>query len=90
MGTDVLKCRDISELSTDYSEGTLSTRRRLAVGLHLLMCRMCRTYLDQLAKTRRLLADRPLALVAGVEDRVIAAIPVAGIPVDGGGPLSQD
>jgi predicted anti-sigma-YlaC factor YlaD len=74
MGTDVLKCWDISELSTDYTERTLPTGRRLAVGLHLLMCQMCRTYMNQLSRTRRLLADRPLTPAAGVEERVIASL----------------
>jgi anti-sigma factor RsiW len=55
----VLDCRDVSELVTDYAEGTLPPRRRLAVRVHLFLCSMCRAYLDQMEKTRRLLAGRP-------------------------------
>ena len=75
MGTDVLKCRDIADLSTDYTEGTLPPGRRIAVGFHLLLCRMCRTYLDQLAKTRHLLAGRPLDGGDTVEEEVMMKLP---------------
>ncbi len=75
MGTDVLKCRDIADLSTEYTEGTLPPGRRIAFGFHLLLCRMCRTYLDQLAKTRRLLAGRPLDGGDGVVEQVVAKLP---------------
>ena len=74
MRTHVLKCHDISELATDYAEGALPPGRRIAVGLHLMMCRMCRTYLDQLAKTRRLLRGRALEVGPEVEERVLARV----------------
>lgn len=51
----MLRCQDVSELATDYMEHSLPLRRQLAVRLHLMMCSMCRAYLDQLRKTRRLL-----------------------------------
>jgi predicted anti-sigma-YlaC factor YlaD len=56
----VLKCRDMTELSTAYLEGALSWRMWLATRAHLLICGMCRAYYDQLAKTRRLLRGRAL------------------------------
>ncbi len=52
----MLQCRDVSELATDYMEHALPWRGRLAVRLHLFLCDMCRAYVDQLRKTRRLLA----------------------------------
>lgn len=48
-------CRDMSELATDYVEGALSWRARLAAWNHLRICAMCRAYYDQLGKLRRLL-----------------------------------
>lgn len=51
----MLKCRDVSELATDYMEDALSPRRRLAMRFHLMICSMCRAYMDQLSKTRQLL-----------------------------------
>ena len=74
MGPDVLKCRDITELATDYTEGALPLRRRLAFGLHLAMCSMCRAYMDQLAKARRLLAGRGLDTPREAESQVIERV----------------
>jgi len=56
----VLKCREVSELATDYMERTLPLRVWLGVRLHLFLCSMCRAYLDQLRKTAALLRGRPL------------------------------
>jgi anti-sigma factor RsiW len=71
----VLKCRDVSELATDYAEGALPPGRRFAVRFHLAFCRMCRAYLDQLEKTRRLLAGQALAAPPPeVEDRLLSSL----------------
>jgi anti-sigma factor RsiW len=67
-------CRDVTELATDYQEGTLSLRRRLEVRLHLLMCRFCRRYLAQMRTVadalRRLPPERP---PEAVRERLVAA-----------------
>lgn len=49
-------CREMSELATDYMEGTLTWRQWFAARRHLFFCTLCRAYYDQLAKLRRLLA----------------------------------
>ena len=54
--TEVLRCQDVSEQATDYMEHALPVRQWLAVRFHLLICSMCRAYMDQLRKTPRLLA----------------------------------
>ena len=70
----MLKCRDISELATDYQEGALAPGRRVAMRFHLMFCRMCRAYLDQLDKTRRLLAGQALdPPPPELEERLLAA-----------------
>jgi predicted anti-sigma-YlaC factor YlaD len=74
------RCRDMTELSTDYLERTLGWRTRLGVRWHLAICSMCRAYYDQLAKTLRLLRGRPLD---GPGPAVEAHI-LAGRPTDGG------
>ena len=51
----MLSCRELSETATDYLEGTLTLRQRAGVRMHLLMCKHCRAYVDQLAKTIALL-----------------------------------
>jgi hypothetical protein len=65
----VLKCSEVSELATDFMEGQLPVRRWLAVRLHLALCDMCRKYLDQLRKVRRLLSLRPLDGPSDAEER---------------------
>ena len=51
----MLSCRELSETATNYLEGTLTLRQRTGVKMHLLMCKHCRAYVDQLAKTVALL-----------------------------------
>lgn len=71
---DVLRCRDVSEKATDYLEGALPPRQWLAMRWHLLLCGMCRAYLDQLRKTARLLGMRRLPPPsAEVERQLLAA-----------------
>ena len=57
----MLRCRDVTERASDLLEGELPLRARLGLRLHLAMCGMCRRYMDQMRKTRALLARRPLA-----------------------------
>jgi len=52
----VLRCRDVPERASELLDGSLPLRARLALRLHLAMCSMCRRYLDQMRKTRALLA----------------------------------
>ncbi len=53
----MLRCRDIPDLATDYLEGSQPWFRRAGMMFHLAYCSACRAYMDQLAKTRRLLAN---------------------------------
>lgn len=70
------KCREMTELSTDYLEGALPPMAWLAARWHLAICSVCRAYYDQIAKTRRLLRGRAVAGVpADVEARLLAARP---------------
>lgn len=41
----MLKCRDITVVASDYVDGRLRWRKRLAVILHLLMCPHCRRFM---------------------------------------------
>jgi predicted anti-sigma-YlaC factor YlaD len=70
----VFKCRDVPELATDYVEGALNRRTRLAMRLHLLICRMCRAYMGQLARTQRLLGRQTMPPPAhDVEEKLVSA-----------------
>jgi anti-sigma factor RsiW len=51
----MLRCREVAELASDYVNGDLSRSRRLAVRLHLAICRACRRYLRQMRETVALL-----------------------------------
>ena len=70
----VLKCHEITELSTDYQEGALPFGQRFGVGFHLLMCGLCRRYMGQLVKTRALLGRGHLVADAAVEEQVLARL----------------
>jgi hypothetical protein len=52
-------CRDITRQTTAFDEGGLSWRERLAFRLHILMCRHCSRYLEQMRQMRRRTADLP-------------------------------
>lgn len=51
----MLSCLGFTEISTDFMEGALPMRGWAGARLHLATCRNCRTHLDQLRKTKRLL-----------------------------------
>ena len=53
-------CREVSELATDFQEGTLPWSRRLGVLVHVAMCSMCRAFLRSLRLTVRTLRLVPL------------------------------
>jgi predicted anti-sigma-YlaC factor YlaD len=48
-----LSCQEVVELVTDYLEGALSSAETARVEQHLNACAGCRTYLDQVRHTIR-------------------------------------
>jgi len=44
----MLKCRDVVNNADQLLDGAISRRHRLAIKMHLLMCRHCRRYVRQL------------------------------------------
>ena len=46
-----MTCRDALAFLGDYLDAKLSWRQRLSFGLHLILCRQCRDYLDSYQKT---------------------------------------
>jgi len=53
-------CRDMAELVTDFLERKVAPAARVDMWWHLIRCRACRHYYDQMRRTVRLLG-------AGVE-----------------------
>lgn len=45
----MLNCREVSDRASDFLDRALPWHTRLAVRLHLLMCRACREYVRQLS-----------------------------------------
>ncbi len=47
----MISCHEVTRLAGEYLERRLKLRRRLGVFLHVLMCKGCRSYLEQLRLT---------------------------------------
>jgi len=47
----MIKCKDLTEKASDYLDGNLSLRKRIGLSFHLLICRPCRNYLQQIRST---------------------------------------
>ncbi|MEX0903697.1 MAG: zf-HC2 domain-containing protein [Pseudohongiellaceae bacterium] len=47
----MLNCRNITRNASDYLERHLVWRQRLAIRLHLMMCRHCSRFVSQLHST---------------------------------------
>lgn len=47
----MLQCKDVTKQTSDYIEGGLPLSKRIALFLHLAICRCCRNYLQQIQKT---------------------------------------
>jgi anti-sigma factor RsiW len=69
-----LTCAELVELVTDYLEGALPEQDRVRFEEHVVVCRACASYLDQMritvALTGRLSADD---LAAEVQETLLAA-----------------
>jgi anti-sigma factor RsiW len=67
----VLSCRELVELVTDYLDDVLADERRAEVLAHLQDCPDCLRYLGQVRSTRHLVAGTPRPRLAG-HDRAAA------------------
>lgn len=47
----MLTCKDVSELSDEWRDGTLPFKTKASIGLHLAICKHCRRYLNYLDVT---------------------------------------
>ena len=47
-------CQEVVELITDYFEGVLPPDEHERLEQHIVWCRACRNYIEQLRETRRL------------------------------------
>ncbi|MFP3976640.1 zf-HC2 domain-containing protein [Marinobacter sp. KMM 10035] len=51
----MLMCRDLARIASDYIEDELGTRQNLSVKVHLMMCKGCRTFIDNLRTSTELM-----------------------------------
>lgn len=62
----------MSELVTDYLEGEMPLRGRIAVRWHLVLCDGCTAFYDQMRRTRSLLGSVPVPPAdEAVEDAIL-------------------
>jgi hypothetical protein len=55
----MLTCSDVSELSFDIMESSLSLKNRWAIFMHLRKCPHCKLYLKQLKLTAEVIKNLP-------------------------------
>ncbi|MGH7272630.1 MAG: anti-sigma factor family protein [Polyangiaceae bacterium] len=55
----MMRCTEVTELTTEYLNGRLPFWHRLAFRMHVAMCRHCRAFLDHVRKTITLLGRLP-------------------------------
>lgn len=55
----MLKCKDLTEkYGNDYIDHALPFRKKIAIKMHLLMCRHCKRFIHQLTISKRVLANK--------------------------------
>jgi anti-sigma factor RsiW len=70
----MLSCRELhQQQASNYLDGYLPWRKRLAVGTHLALCSACRRFLRQLRLVKAVLREQPDAALADSEARPLAA-----------------
>lgn len=87
----MLTCKEVSKLVSDSLERKLPLRQRISVWLHLMMCKMCRSYRTQMLALRQLIqlyADsqtqysKNIKLPDNARDRIRQKLKKAGEPSD--------
>lgn len=77
----MLSCRQVTEQADRLVDGELGWRARLALRVHLAMCRHCRRYVHQLelliATLRRRAAADEAAVPPGFVDAVLRSLDAA-------------
>lgn len=68
----MLKCREISQMASDYTEKSLTWHQSLGYSMHLLMCGHCRLFVRQLRTT--VAYTRALPEPEALSDSEVAAV----------------
>jgi anti-sigma factor RsiW len=73
VGSDLLTCRELVELVTDYFEGALSPSERSRFEEHVMSCPPCRAYMEQMQETMRLLGSIPEESISPAAEATLVA-----------------
>ena len=69
-----ITCKELTEVLTDYLEGTLPPEDRAALEAHLALCEGCANYVDQMRQTIRVVHElRPADVEATAPDDLLEA-----------------
>lgn len=75
----MLSCKEVTALASAYVDEELPFRRRIAMKMHLAMCRHCRRFVFQFHRLRTALAGRARELDRPVDsalvERILARLP---------------
>jgi anti-sigma factor RsiW len=71
VSVELLTCRELVELVTDYFEGALSPRDRSRFEEHIMSCPPCRAYLEQMQRTIQLLGSIPDETVSSDAEKAL-------------------
>lgn len=55
----MLSCKELVAQSSDFLDGQMNLRRRLAVRMHLAMCHNCRRFIKQMRLSQAVLRRLP-------------------------------
>lgn len=80
----MMRCDEIIGLAGEYLERRLGWRRRVEYVLHLMMCKGCRTYVEQFRIALAALRSLPEPASGPVPDALAEAFRRRGKPGDGG------
>ncbi|HAO24235.1 MAG: anti-sigma factor [Methylophaga sp.] len=69
---NMLKCRDIEAMASDYLDKDLSFQQRMAFKLHLFLCHNCRNHVRQLKTTILSIRQLPATHAVIVDDKMKA------------------
>jgi anti-sigma factor RsiW len=78
----MMRCHDVADLASDYINGDLPWRKRLAVRLHLFMCEVCQRYVTQLRKVVELVGGLGLDAASPDAEQTRQLFRSAGRPPD--------
>ncbi len=65
---EVLVCRDVTEMTTEYLDDSLPWRKRMSMKFHLSICSFCRRHMTQVRATIGLLKRMPPMPVSQVTE----------------------